>query len=112
MSDKATGPWEFKGNIMDGSKLSDGNHPGIIDFKGKSYVFGFNYKLNWEIAPIKRERRSVCAAELTYNDDGTIQKLPFWNDEGVKQVENFNPYAQVDASTILLLQRRQNQKPG
>jgi beta-xylosidase len=100
MSDKITGPWVFKGNIMDGSKLSDGNHPGIIDFKGKSYVFGFNYKLNWEISPVKRERRSVCAAELTYNEDGTIQKLPFWNDEGVKQVGTFNPYAQVDATTI------------
>jgi arabinoxylan arabinofuranohydrolase len=100
MSTNATGPWEFKGNIMDGHKLSDGNHPGIIDFKGKSYVFGFNYKLNWEIAGVKRERRSVCAAELTYNPDGTIQKLPWWNDEGVAQVGTFNPYAQVDAATI------------
>ena len=27
-----TGPWEFKGDIMDGNRLSDGNHPGIIDF--------------------------------------------------------------------------------
>ena len=31
------------GNIMDGSGLSSGNHPGIIDYKGKSYVFGFNF---------------------------------------------------------------------
>ena len=100
MSTNAAGPWEFKGNIMDGYRLSDGNHPGIIDFKGKSYVFGFNYKLNWEIADVKRERRSVCAAELTYNPDGTIQKLPWWNDAGVAQVGTFNPYAQVDAATI------------
>ena len=100
MSDKPTGPWEFKGNIMDGDKRSDGNHPGIIDFKGKSYVFGFNYKLNWEIAPAKRERRSVCMAEMTYNPDGTIQKLPWWTDEGVAQVGKFNPYAQVEAATI------------
>ena len=100
MSTNATGPWEFKGNIMDGHKLSDGNHPGIIDFKGKSYVFGFNYKLNWEIADVKRERRSVCAAELTYNPDGTIQKLPWWNDAGVAQVGTFDPYAQVEAGTI------------
>ena len=100
MSTNATGPWEFKGNIMDGHKLSSGNHPGIIDFKGKSYVFGFNYKLNWELTDVHRERRSVCVAELTYNPDGTIQKLPWWNDEGVAQVGTFNPYAQVDASTI------------
>jgi len=100
MSTNATGPWEFKGNIMDGHKLSSGNHPGIIDFKGKSYVFGFNYKLNWELTDVHRERRSVCVAEMTYDPDGTIQKLPWWNDEGVAQVGTFNPYAQVDASTI------------
>jgi hypothetical protein len=100
MSDKFTGPWEFKGNIMDGHKLSSGNHPGIIDFKGKSYVFGFNYKLNWELTDVHRERRSVCCAELTYNADGTIPKLPWWNDEGVAQVGTFNPYAQVEAATI------------
>ncbi len=100
MSDKPTGPWEFKGNIMDGDKRSDGNHPGIIDFMGKSYVFGFNYKLNWEIAPTKHERRSVCCAELTYNADGTIQKLPWWDDKGAAQVGVFNPFAQVEAATI------------
>jgi beta-xylosidase len=100
MSDKPTGPWEFKGNIMDGNELSSGNHPGIIDYKGKSYVFGFNYKLNWELTDVHRERRSVCAAEMTYNPDGTIQKLPWWNDEGVAQVGVFNPYAQVEAATI------------
>lgn len=100
MSTNAAGPWEFKGNIMDGNGLSSGNHPGIIDFKGKSYVFGFNYKLNWEQTDVHRERRSVCVAEMTYNPDGTIQKLPWWNDEGVAQVGTFNPYAQVDAATI------------
>jgi arabinoxylan arabinofuranohydrolase len=100
MSDKPTGPWEFKGQIMDGNRLSDGNHPGIIDFQGKSYVFGFNYKLNRELSPVKRERRSVCVAELTYNADGTIQKLPWWNEEGVAQVGHFNPYTKVDAATI------------
>jgi arabinoxylan arabinofuranohydrolase len=100
MSTNATGPWEFKGQIMDPSRLSDGNHPGIIDFKGRSYVFGFNYTLNWEIADGKRERRSVCAAEMTYNADGTIQKVPWWTPEGVAQVGTFNPFAQVEAATI------------
>jgi beta-xylosidase len=100
MSDVPTGPWEFKGNIMDGDRLSSGNHPGIIEFKGKSYVFGFNYKLNWEQTDVHRERRSVCVAEMTYNPDGTIQKLPWWNDAGVDQVGAFNPFAQVDAATI------------
>lgn len=100
MSDSPTGPWEYKGMIMDPHRLSSGNHPGIIDYKGKSYVFGFNYTLNWELTDVHRERRSVCAAEMTYNADGTIQKLPWWNREGVAQVGTFNPFAQVEAATI------------
>ena len=100
MSDQPTGPWVFKGNIMDGNGLSSGNHPGIIDFKGKSYVFGFNYNLNWKTTDVHRERRSVCVAEMTYNPDGTIPKLPWWNEAGVAQVGAFNPYAKVAAATI------------
>jgi Beta-xylosidase len=34
MSDKITGPWTYKGDIMPHSSRSNGNHPGIIDFKG------------------------------------------------------------------------------
>lgn len=100
MSDKPTGPWAFMGNIMDGNALSSGNHPGIIDYKGKSYVFGFNYALNWELTDVHRERRSVCVMEIHYNPDGTIQKVPWFTEEGVAQVGTFNPYAQVEAATI------------
>jgi hypothetical protein len=49
---------------------------------------------------VKNERRSVCVAEMTYNADGTIQKVPFWNKEGVAQVGTFNPFTQVEAATI------------
>jgi len=100
MSDKPTGPWDFKGNIMDGNGLSSGNHPGIVDFKGKSYVFGFNYQLNWELTDVHRERRSVCVAEMTYNPDGTIQKLPWWSTDGTAQAGAFNPFEKTQAATI------------
>jgi arabinoxylan arabinofuranohydrolase len=100
MSDSPTGPWKCKGTIMDPNPKSSGNHPGIIDFKGKSYVFGFNYTLNWELTDVHRERRSVCVEEITYNADGTIQKHDWWSKEGVEQVGRFNPYAQVEAATI------------
>jgi arabinoxylan arabinofuranohydrolase len=89
-----------QGNDHGSQQLSSGNHPGILDFKGKSYVFGFNYALNWELTDVHRERRSVCVAEMTYNADGTIQKVPWWTKEGVPQVGTFNPFAQVDAATI------------
>ncbi len=100
MSDSPTGPWTYKGMIMDPNRKSDGNHPGIIDYNGKSYVFGFNYQLNFELVSVKRERRSVCVAEMTYNADGTIKKVPWWTKEGAPQVGTFNPYAQVEAATI------------
>lgn len=106
MSNSPSGPWTFKGSIMDGNSLSSGNHPGIIDFKGKSYVFGFNYAITKSLDPgTARERRSITLAELKYNADGTIPKLPFWGSgmpsgPGVSQVGTLNPYAQVEAETM------------
>lgn len=64
MSDKPTGPWIYKGMIMDGNPLSSGNYPGIIDYKGNSYVFGFNYTLNYALTKVHNERRSVCLEKI------------------------------------------------
>lgn len=102
MSNSPTGPWEYKGMIMDGDGRSSGNHPGIIDYKGKTYVFGFNYTILKQTMSEHYERRSVSVAQLTFNNDGTIQKLPFWEDmkEGVKQLGTLNPYQQVEAETM------------
>lgn len=100
MSKSPIGPWEYKGMIMEGDPRSSGNHPGIIDFKGKSYVFGFNYAILKQTMSKHYERRSICEEELTYNSDGTIQKLPFWSTTGVKQVGTLNPYNTTEAETI------------
>ena len=101
MSNSPTGPWEFKGYIMKPDKRSSGNHPGIIDYKGKSYVFGFNYKLNFALVNKHNERRSVCVAELTYNPDGTIQELPWWYEgAALKPAGVLNPYKRTEAETI------------
>ncbi len=100
MSSNATGPWEFKGYIMKPNAKSSGNHPGIIDYKGSSYVFGFNYRLNFALTDKHRERRSVCVAKMNYNADGTIPELAWWNNDGVSQVGTLNPYVQTEAATI------------
>ena len=100
LSTNATGPWQYKGMIMDRNQASSGNHPGIIDYQGNSYVFGFNYALNFAQTPIHRERRSVCVAKLNYDIDGTIPKIPFWDKAGVPQIGAFNPYVQTEAATI------------
>ena len=101
MGNSPTGPWEFKGYIMKPDGRSSGNHPGIIDYKGKSYVFGFSYQLNYAITDQHHERRSICVAELEYNPDGTIKRLPWW-EEGVavKSVGVLDPYERVEAETI------------
>lgn len=100
MSSSPTGPWTYKGMIMDGDKRSSGNHPGIIDYKGQPYVFGFNYEILKRVSAKHSERRSVCIEKIIYNTDGTIQKLPFWSTTGVKQLGTLNPYNRVEAETI------------
>jgi hypothetical protein len=101
MSDTPTGPWTSKGYIMRPTDRSRGNHPGIIDYKGHSYVFGLNYDIMHLKTLEHHERRSVSAAEITYNADGTIQEIPYWLDQKpLKQLEPFNPYRRVEAETM------------
>lgn len=100
MSNSPTGPWTTKGYIMKPNKASSGNHPGIIDYKGDSYVFGFNYVLNFAETDVHRERRSVCVEKLKYYVDGTIPTLPWWSTTGVDQIGTFNPYVKTEAETI------------
>ena len=100
MSDSPTGPWTTKGYIMRPTDRSRGNHPGIIDYKGKTYVFGLNYDLLRIETPDHHERRSVSAAEMHYNADGTIQEVPYWKDTRLEPVGTFNPYRRVQAETM------------
>lgn len=100
MAKSPTGPWNYGGVIMDGDQRSSGNHPGIIDFKGRSYVFGFNHMLRMQTMSKHYERRSVSVTEITYNADGTIQKLPFWTADGAKRVGTLDPYKKVEAETM------------
>ena len=100
MSKSATGPWEYKGHIMDHTPRTRGNHPGIIDYKGKSYCFGLNYDIYRMETSRHAEQRSVSAAEMTYNADGTIQELPYFQDCKLEQIGSFNPFRQVQAETM------------
>ena len=101
MSDSPTGPWEWKGYIMKPTQRDRGNHPGICDFKGHSYVLGQNYDLMHLETFVHHERRSVSAQEITYNADGTIQEIPYWLDQQpMKQLHWLNPYQRVEAETM------------
>lgn len=67
-SKSVTGPYTYGGKIMEAGASSNTNHPSVIDFKGKTYIFyhtgamenGSGY------------RRSVCVDELVFNPDGSI----------------------------------------
>lgn len=100
MSNSPTGPWEYKGMIVDASNLTRGNHPGIIDYKGKSYCFGHSYDLLKQSTSTFYERRSVDMDEMVYNQDGTIQNRHYWSVEGPEQQGVLNPFARVEAETM------------
>jgi arabinoxylan arabinofuranohydrolase len=100
MSDRPTGPWKCRGTIMDPDERSSGNHPGIIDYKGNSYVFGFDYAILKQTMSKHYERRSICAAKMTYNADGSIIKLPWWAETEIQQLVSLNPYIKNEAETM------------
>ena len=100
MSDSPTGPWEYKGMIVDASEKTRGNHPGIIEYKGKWYCFGHSYDLLKRTTPKFYERRSVDMDEMEYNADGTIINREYWSLEGPEQVEPLNPFNRVEAETM------------
>jgi hypothetical protein len=100
MSDSPTGPWEYKGMIVDASEKTRGNHPGIIEYKGKSYCFGHSYDLLKRTTPKFYERRSIDMDEIVYKPDGSIQNREYWSVEGPEQVEPLNPFNRVEAETM------------
>jgi len=113
MSDHPIGPWIYKGQIMEHNSASTGNHPGIIDYKGNSYVFGFNYELNFALTPIHHERRAVTVAKFDYNPDGTIPNLGWWDRTSAPQLGTLDPYRVVEAETIAWtsLMKRDRDRP-
>lgn len=96
MGDSPLGPWTDKGVILypTGCETSHGS---IVDFNGKSYLFYHCCNVSSQ-----GELRSVCADEITYNADGTLNVVRNWGDsyfgntpvlgnEGLTfEAENFN----------------------
>jgi arabinoxylan arabinofuranohydrolase len=71
MSDKVTGPWQYKGMINRTVENSPTNHTAIIEFKNQSYFIYHTAAL-----PTGGEfRRSVAIDYLFYNPDNTIMEV-------------------------------------
>ena len=76
-----TGPWVYGGVLMTEEGGVFTNHPGICDFKGHSYLF---YHTG-DLPGGSLFHRSVCVAEFTYNEDGSIDTID--KCEGVSAIE-------------------------
>ena len=110
-SPSPTGPWKYRGKIMtDQPTNSFTNHGGIVDFKGKSYLFyhtgllpkGGSYG------------RSTAIEEFKYNPDGSIPKITMTK-EGVNPVGTLNPYQKNEAETMAWSEKcstQENRKTG
>jgi hypothetical protein len=93
-SNSPIGAWTSKGTIM-GSKNSYTNHPGVIDYKGNSYLF-----YHTGILPGGGSyHRSVGLEQFKYNADGTIPSIPI-TQKGPNQIGNLDPYVKTEAETI------------
>ena len=68
------GPWTYRGELTGPAENSFTIHPGIIEFKGKWYLFYHNAVLTLD-GHRGAIGRSVCVDELHYNDDGTMQTV-------------------------------------
>ena len=72
-SKQPMGPFEFQGEVMDVVN-SWTSHGSIVEFKGKWYVFYHNMNLSKN-----NYRRSICFDEITFDENGNINKLKLNN---------------------------------
>jgi len=70
-ADNPMGPYTMKGIIMDKNEGCWTNHHSLVEYKGQWYLF-YHYK---DLSPRDDARRSARADYITFNEDGTIQKV-------------------------------------
>lgn len=95
-SDSPTGPWEWKGVILDQhSGFAFTSHAGIIEFKGRAFIFYHTAKLPGGGG----YNRSTQVDEFTFNPDGTIPLVKPTDLGVVKPIHNLDPFKVVQAET-------------
>jgi len=90
-----TGPWTYRGVVMPSQGGSFTNHPGVVDYKGHTYLFYHSGGLPGGGG----FQRSVCVDEFSYNADGSIPVMNMTR-TGVAPVGTLNPYERVEAETM------------
>ncbi len=97
-SKSITGPWVYGDTIMHVIKDKGAftNHPGVIDYKGKTYLFYHNGALPGGGG----FKRSVCIEPFEFNADGSVPLITPTKGGVTKSAANLNPYKRVEAETI------------
>ncbi|USX24218.1 family 43 glycosylhydrolase [Oxalobacteraceae bacterium OTU3CINTB1] len=88
------GPWTYGGVVMPPQSAFT-NHAGVVDYKGKTYLFYHNAALPGGDG----FKRSVAVDELKFNPDGSVQTVQPTR-EGPAPVATLDPYKRVEAETI------------
>ena len=89
------GPWKYGGVVMPTQGGSFTDHPGVVDYQGKTYLFYHNAAL----PDGGGFHRSVCVDEMKFNPDGSVVQLNMTK-EGAAAVGTLNAYQRVEAETI------------
>ena len=89
------GPWKYGGVVLPTQGGSFTDHPGVVDYKGRTYLFYHNAALPGGGG----FHRSVCVDEMKFNPDGSIVQMTMTK-EGAAPVAHANPYQRVEAETI------------
>ncbi|NLX25911.1 MAG: family 43 glycosylhydrolase [Lentisphaerae bacterium] len=105
VAETPVGPWKYGGEVMDKQETSGSNHPGVIDYKGRSYLFYQTDSLPNGID----KRRSVCIEEFKYNPDGSIPKLAR-TPAAVAPVDTLDPRKRTEAETMAVGQGVETEK--
>lgn len=95
MAKSPEGPWTYAGVLMPTAGSSFTNHPGMVDYRGETYLFYHNGALPGGSG----FTRSVCVEKVEFNADGTIKPLNMG--DGIREgLETLNPYRKTEAETM------------
>lgn len=90
------GPWKYGGTMMPAEGDSFTNHPGVVDFRGNTYLFYHNGALPGGGG----FNRSVCVQPLAFQADGSISSMKMEHQGIRKSLSPLNPYQKTEAETI------------
>lgn len=95
-ADSPTGPWKYGGVVMPAQGGAFTNHPGVVDFGGKTWFFYHNAGLPGGGG----FNRSICVQELKFNPDGSVVQMDMTEQSVAQGLTVLNPYRKTEAETI------------